>query len=446
MASISSAGIGSGLDVNSLVAQLVAAERTPSATRLSTAQSKINVQISAFGSFKGVLSGLKSTLDALKSDGAVAALKATSSDEAVFTASATADAAPGSYDIEVVSLATASKQVSAAYAGGPTTALGAGDVQISVGANAFTVSLTSGSDSLADLRDAINNAADNTGVTATLVNETNGTRLLLTSNETGTDHAVSVSSSLITLTDKQVPTDAHVRVEGYDVYSQSNSITDAIDGVTLDLESASPGTTLSLDVAIDSDAASKAIDAFVKAYNNTVQIIGSLTKYDTTTGTAAALTGDSTVRGASQQLRTILGSTVATNDTFTYLSEIGITTETDGTLKLDSAKLSEALATDRSAVAALFSGEDGYATRLSDMLEGYVGTDGQIEAKTDGLSDRLDDIKDQQEALDRRMAAVEARYLKQFTALDTLISQMQSTSSYLSQQLASLPGAAKSSG
>ncbi|MDD3764946.1 MAG: flagellar filament capping protein FliD [Nevskiales bacterium] len=446
MASISSAGIGSGLDVNSLVAQLVAAERTPSATRLSTAQSKINVQISAFGSFKGVLSGLKSTLDALKSDGAVAALKATSSDEAVFTASATADAAPGSYDIEVVSLATASKQVSAAYAGGPTTALGAGDVQISVGANAFTVSLTSGSDSLADLRDAINNAADNTGVTATLVNETNGTRLLLTSNETGTDHAVSVSSSLITLTDKQVPTDAHVRVEGYDVYSQTNSITDAIDGVTLDLQSASPGTTLSLDVAIDSDAASKAIDAFVKAYNNTVQIIGSLTKYDTTTGTAAALTGDSTVRGASQQLRTILGSTVATNDTFTYLSEIGITTETDGTLKLDSAKLSEALATDRSAVAALFSGADGYATRLSDMLEGYVGTDGQIEAKTDGLNDRLDDIKDQQEALDRRMAAVEARYLKQFTALDTLISQMQSTSSYLSQQLASLPGAAKSSG
>ncbi|MES0874450.1 flagellar filament capping protein FliD [Sinimarinibacterium thermocellulolyticum] len=434
MANLSSLGVGSGLDIASLVSQLVAAERAPAQTRLSTAQSRINVQLSAIGTFKGALSDVRSKLDALRS-GALATLKATSTRPETFTASASAAAVAGEYEVEVVALARAHKLVSGAYLDGAGTVLANGDIDIQVGGASFTVTLRDGSNTLADLRRLINEAADNTGVSATLVNETGGTRLLLTATATGLAHQISVDG--MAFAERQAAADAHLRIEGFDYASASNTVTGAIDGVTLDLVAAEPGVRHRLVVAQDHDAAHKAISAFVNAYNAAVNTIHSLTRYDADKRQAAPLTGDITVRGAMQALRGVLG-TGNDGGALRFLSEIGIATQTDGTLKLDASALTDALKNDGGGVAQLFAGEGGYAERLIQVLDGIVGDDGQVSARTDSLQTRLQDLTRQQDALDLRMQRVESRYRAQFTALDTLIAQMNGTSSYLTQQLASL--------
>lgn len=435
MASIVSAGIGSGLDVQSLVAQLVAAERTPATQRLGLAQSKAQVQLSALGTYRSALAGFKEAAAALASGGSLSALTAKASDEDLF--SATADGAvAGSYDLEVVELAQAHKLVSGAY-GSANTALGAGSVSIDVGGESFVVNLALGSDTLGHLRDAINAHEDNPGVRATLANEVGGTRLLLTSQETGEDHEIQVSSSLIALSERQAARDAHIRVEGYDRYSSSNTIEGAIDGVTLKLLKAEPGTTARLDVAVDDTAVEKAIGDFVKAYNLVVTTAATQTRYDAAKKQAGALAGNSAVRGAQQQLRSILGD-AAEGGRFEYLSQVGLTLQADGTLKLDAGKLDAALASDPEAVRGLFAGADGFATRLSAQLEGLLEDDGQIDAVNDRLQAQLADIAEQRTALDLRMESVEQRYLAQFTALDAMISRMRSTGDFLSQQLGSL--------
>lgn len=438
MATLASSGVGSGLDVETLVAKLVSAERTPADTRLGTAKTKLTTQLSAVGTFKSALSALNDKLAALKSGGSVGQYAATSSSTDNFTATTTSGAVAGSYDVEVVALAQAHKLTSAAYVGGATTALGAGDVTIGVGDESFTVSLSPTANTLADLRDAINNADDNPGVVATLVNESGGTRLLLTSADPGLDHALNVSSSLIGFTEKQPAADAHVRIDGFDVYASSNQIDKAIDGVTINLLKANAGTTYTLGVALDSKAATSAVQAFVTAYNSAISTMNALSKYDSTTKSSAALNGDNMVRGAMQQLRSIVSGSVSGAGSFKHLTDLGITTQADGTLKLDSTQLATALSTDKNSVQKLFSSENGYATQLAAALDRVIGDDGQIENRNDAIQRQLKDISNQQDALDLRMTKVETRYRAQYTALDTLMAQMQTTSSYLTQQLAAL--------
>lgn len=435
---ISSSGIGSGLDINSLVTQLVAAERAPAQNQLSTRKTRLSTQLSAIGTFRAAMATLQDKLAGLKSGGAIGKLAATSASTDHFTATAAGSAVAGRYDIEVVALAQAHKLTSAPYVGGASTALGAGDVTIDVGGDDFTVTLSPSANTLADLRDAINNASDNSGVTATLINETNGTRLLLTSKTPGEDHEITVTSTLATFTEQQAAQDAHIRVDGYDVYASSNQISDAIDGVTINLAKANPGSSYALDVALDNKATSDAVQVFVNTYNAALNTINTLSKYDPKTEVAAALNGDGMVRGAAQQLRQVVSASVSGAGSFSHLSELGITTQADGTLKLDSSKLASALASDRDSVQKLFGAEDGVATRLDAVLERLVGDDGQVETRNDSLQRQLDDVADRQDALDFRMTRVEARYRAQYTALDSLLAQMQTTSNYLSQQLASL--------
>ena len=436
MASISSSGIGSGLDVNSLVTQLVSAEKQPAQSRLDASQSKAQVRLSALGSFRGALATLQSALTELKGNGAIGSMTATASDTSLFSASA-AGAAAGSYSVEVRALARANKLASAPVASA-NTPLGSGGMTLSVGGQSFTVNLSSGSDTLADLRNAINNASDNKGVVATIINESGGARLLLTARQTGLVNAVSVSTSLASFSEIQSALDAHVRVDGYDAYSAVNSVSGVIDGVTLNLLKAAPGSTATLNVGADNKTAADAVQKFVGAYNALLVTASSLSRYNASTHTASALTGDSTVRSAGQQLRSIIASAVEGAGGLTHLSQVGITTGADGSLKLDSAKLGKAIGSDYAAVNKLFSGADGYATRLDKLLDGYLDSGGRIEAATKTVQGQLEDIGNQKEALDRRMSMAEARYRAQFTALETLMSQLQTTSSFLTNQLAAL--------
>lgn len=441
---ISSAGIGSGLDVANLVRQLVSAERAPQDARLSATKSKINVTLSALGTFKGGLSALQAAVDAVKgSSSAIGKLATAVSSEGYFTASASGNAVPGRYDIEVLSLATAHKVASTPFAGGASSVVGNGTVTIGVGADSFQVNLADGANTLADLRDAINAASDNTGVNATLLTEDSGTRLVLTSRTAGTAEALTVTTALFATSDVQAASDAQIEIDGFTYTGSSNTITGALDGVTLNLSKAEVGKTITLAVTNDQTAASEAIQNLVRAYNAVVGVVKKHASYDAATQTGGALMGDIAVRSAMQQIRTVLGSENG-GGSISMLSQLGISTQTDGTLTVDSSKLGTALSNNAEAVRNLFAGTGGIGEKLSAVLDGYLDTDGRLGAQTERLQARLAAITDQTEALDRRMALVETRYRKQFTALDSLLGQLQSTSNYLSQQLANLPGSSQS--
>lgn len=444
MTTITNAGVGSGLDLETLITNLVTAEKTPTQTRLSQKQTTLSTQLSAVGTFKSVLSNLQSKLAALKTDGALATLSTMSSDTATFTATATSAATRGNYSVEVVGLAKAQKLSSAGYASA-STALGAGDVTMSVGGKSFTVTLGTSNNSLSDLKNAINNASDNSGVTATLITENGGTHLLLTSNDSGVANAVSVASSLISLSETQAAQDAHVRIDGYDVYSATNTVTDAIEGVTLNLLGAAQGSTKTLTLAFNNSAATSAIQSFVGAYNSAVSTMSSLTRYDVSSKTAAPLNGDAMVRGAQSSLRGIIGSSIDGAGGFQYLSQLGITSNADGTLTVDNDKLSTAIASDSSSVQKLFGNSGGLAAQLNAAIDHLIGDDGLIDARDTTLQGQLDGLGTQFDQLNARMDQVEARYRKQFTALDTLISSMQSTSTFLTSQLKQIADIGKSS-
>lgn len=427
------------LDVNSLVTQLVAAERGPQDTRLAATKSKINVTLSAIGTFKSTLATLLTASEALKTSGsAFGRLSTTISTEGYFTAAASSSAAAGRYEIEVVSLAKAHKVASAPFGGGASSVVGDGTVSIAVGGESFDVTLASPSNTLADLRDAINAAQDNTGVTATLLTEDGGTRLMLTSQTAGTAKQIVVTTSLFTTAQAQPASNAQIKIDDFTYTGTSNTITGALEGVTLDLTKAEPGTKISLDISADRAGASTAIQEMVRAYNAMVAVVKRHGSYDPATKTGGPLMGDASVRSAMQQVRSILGAEYGTGE-FSMMAQLGVSTQADGTLNIDTAKLNAALAKDPDAVREMFTGTDRIADRLTTTIESFLGSEGRIEAQTDRLQKRLDLIADQTEALDRRMELMRARYLKQFTALDTLLSQMQTTSDSLAQQLANLP-------
>lgn len=456
MAGIQAAGVGSGLDIASLVSQLVAAERQPLDARLDRRASAVNVELSALGSLRGALASLRDALAPLRTTTAFAVRTATSANEDVFTASATGAIAPGTYDVEVVSLATAQRLASAAFATGGGAYVGSGTLTIAVGGNAFSIDVPADGGTLADIRNAINGATGNTGVTASIINEVGGSRLVLTARQTGTAATIGVTQSggdggLAALTfDPNAPlsggltqtvaaADAVVRINGFEHHSASNSVTGAIDGLTLTLRSADAGNSHLLTIANDTGAVTARIRKFVSDYNATARVFADLQKYDAATGKAGALIGDAFVRGLESQLRRdVTGALGSADARYTSLAQLGIRTDATGQLTLDEARLSAALAADFDGVAALFGGEDGVAARAFERLEGALASDGSLKNRTDALNRETRDIGLEREAVDRRMESVEARYQAQFSALDTLLAQLQSTSQYLEQQLSTL--------
>jgi flagellar hook-associated protein 2 len=454
MASISSLGVGSGLDINSLVSELVAAERAPKESRLTREDAKLTQEFSALAMLKGAMSGLQTAATAVSTPVALALSKATVQDEQYFTASTSAAAVAGRFDVEVEQLATAARLGSDAYVDGPDSVVGTGTLTITVGTQAFSIDVTEDTDTLARIRDAINAASDNSNVRATLVGDASGSYLVLTGTATGADNAITVSATgadagLQNLVDDLnafdadrdvVAQDAIVNVSGYEIRGATNSITGAIDGVTLNLKKVTAeNEPVALAVERDEAAIQKRVEAFVTAYNALAQQIKTLGRYDTTTKTAGPMLGDSLLRGVDTQLRRILGEPVpGTTGNYRTLSSLGISVTTTGSLQLDAAKFKEALAADPQAVNRIFASESGVGARVADYLEGRLSSSGEVAARNTRIDSQRRRLEQEKVALDVRMQAVQKRYLKQFTAMDGLLAQMQSTSSYLSQQLDSL--------
>lgn len=469
MPSITSAGIGSGLDIKSLVGQLVAAEGQPASQRFDREEAGIQAEISALGSLKGGLSDLVTKLTSLQNLDTFATRKATSADTTVLSASASSAATNGNYAIEVVKLAQGQKLSSAGFAAS-TTAVGGGTLTLTTGTGNFAVTIAAGQDSLAEVRDAINNAPDNSGVAATLVTVDaagggSETRLLLTATAPGSSGAITVTASdddgnntdaaglsrlvydpagsgATNLNEIQAAQDAQIKIDGQTVTRSSNTISDALDGVTLNLVAANAGSTVNVSVAVDTGAARAAIDSFVTSYNALSKTISAQSAFDSTTGQHGALLGDSTLRAVERALSRGLSATVgASGNSLAHLSDLGIAVQTDGTLSTDGTKLTAALSGDLANVGQFFGGTDGFAVTLGAALKPYTEVSGIFDQRTGQLNNRVSDINDGRAALDRRMSALRDRLQRQFTAMDAIVGQLQATSGFLTQQLANLPGA-----
>lgn len=453
MAAITATGVGSGMDLSSLVDSLVAADRAPQELRISRQESGAKAKLSALGTVTSALDSLQRTLATLKSGSAFNARTATSSKPDVFTASAASDAAIGSYDIEVLSLASAHKLVSNAFAADQ--ALGAGSLRIAMGDKTLDVTIAAGEDTPAMVAAAIQKAADRAGIelNASAVTADDGIHLVFSAGEAGAGNAIRITRSsgaasldalaydpgnLVCLIEKVPATDAQVRVDGLLRTASGNTVPDLVPGLSLTLKQAAPGEIHTLAVAGDGNAARSAMQAFVNAYNVAVASIATTTKYDASTKVAAALNGDGMVRSAAGQMRNALGAALsAAGELGVGAGQLGITTKTDGSLVFDGAKFDATLAANPAAVTKALGGE-GLAASLDKVLTGLLGSEGALRARSAQLNNLVTDAGKQRDRLDTRMADVEKRYRAQYAALDSLVAQLQNTGSFLSQQLASL--------
>jgi flagellar hook-associated protein 2 len=441
MASISSAGIGSGLDVNGLVLQLVAAERAPTDQRFAKIESTTKAQISAFGALRAGLAGLESALKRFDGTGADLGRKVTVGADAGFTASASTTASLGSYGISVESLAAAHKLQSAAAASD--TQIGYGTLTIDFGGDApIDVVIAEGKGTLADIRDAINAKAAGQGVSATVVSGDSGDVLVLASTKTGIDGALAITTSggdgglgvLATgggtMTTAIAAADAKVVIDGITRTAGSNKITDAITGITLDLSKAKPGETFALDVTADVSPLKASLLTLVSSYNTALSALRIQSAAGGEGKAAGALSGDAAPRSITQSLRGLVSAN------YGELAALGFKTAVDGSLSLDGTKFDAAIAADPQAASRLFGSEGGLGQPLRSALTSYIGTDGMIKGRTSTLDGRLKQLATQREAFDVRIGRVEEAYRRQFTALDAMMAKMQNTSSFLTQQLA----------
>lgn len=464
----SSLAFGTNLDINSIVTQLMTVEKRP-LTLLAAKQSAIDAKISSYGMLKSAFSTLQTAAEGLSKADVFAARKATIADGNVATVAASTSATPGNYSIEVSSLARAQVTASSAFAGGSSATVGSGTLTIELGSysgGAFTVNpdktpvtvtIPNTATSLGDVRDAINAAS--AGVTASLLNDGTGTRLVLTSSDGGTANTVRITandsdgdntdaaglSRLIydastggssNMSEKVSATNAVLKVNGIDVVSSTNTLTNTIEGVTLTLKNTNVGSPTTLTVSNDSSGAKAAVEKLVKGYNDAILTIKNQTAYNSTTEKGAALSGESTVLSLRSRLASVVTGEIAPG---VSLASIGVSVQKDGSLKVDSDKLATAL--DNGKAKALFvgsTGVTGLASKIDSMIAAAIDDEGLIGNRLSGMDDAKKAMKVQEERLNTRMDLIEARYRRQFSALDTLMSSMNQTSDYLTKQLASL--------
>ena len=437
-APVTSQGIGSGINISSLVTSLVSATIQPQQTLLQAKQTTDQTTISALGTVQSALASLQSAVDAITSGGALSQLNAQSSNTSVFSATAGTAAVAGSYQVQIQTLAQANTIESTAFSS-QSASVGTGPYTFTAGGKSFTVTLDSSNDTLSGLASAINTASGNSGVSASIINGTGGSYLLLSATQTGTANAVSVSSSSsITFTSIQSASDATGTIDGLAFDSASNVVSNALSNVSLNLASASPSTTQTLTISANTQSAASAVQSFVSAYNSALSLITTDTAYtpgstSSASGTAGPLLGDLSMESVSRQLQSIVGNSNGTAGSFSLLSQVGVTTNPDGTLSVNSSTLSGALQQNPAAVQSLFTGSNGIGTQLDTLLNSVAGAGGTIDSETTGLQTDVDNINTQLSQLTAQSTQLTAQYNAEFNAMDNIVAAYKNTASLLTQ-------------
>lgn len=472
---LSSPGIGSGLDVNTIVSQLVAVESRP-LNQLRTAASKIESTISTYGKLNSLVSDLQSKAEKLGEPALWKGMSASSSNEAALSVtSSSAQAAAGRYSIEVSQLAQAQSLASDAWSGADAV-VGGGTLKIELGrwdnasapgsftprtgSDAVSLDIPAGA-TLAEVRDLINGA--DAGVRASLVTDAQGTRLTLTAADTGLDHQLRISASDLEagselgrlafapdqggsgLTQTQSAQNAQATINGLAVSSNSNSLDNVVDGLSLQLAQVTdPGKPVQVDVGANSTAAKDAIEAFVASYNALNSFLTQQTAYDAATSKAGALQGDQTAITLRNGMRSLLMGTGGASGIYSGLRDIGFETAKDGTVSIKADKLDAALA-NMGELRQLFSNTNadnpalsGFGQRFTQFAKNAAGFEGTLTARNEGLQAALKNNQNRQDRMSDRLGQYEARLLKQYSALDATMAQMNSMANYVTQQLAAL--------
>lgn len=465
MASITSAGLGSGLDVESIVTKLVSLEKQP-ITDLQSRTDTIKSQISEYGKIKSAFSAMRDAAAKLANPTTWSALTATSSDTTMATVIAGAGSGAGSYALDVANLASAQSLSSKGFANNAT--VGSGSMTIELGqwsgtnnstftskdgATPVSISISS-TDTLANIRDKVN--ASGAGVLASVVTDATGSRLVIRSRDTGEANGFRITTadddgngadanglsalaydptaSISSMTQNTAAKNANLTINGLAISSASNNIEGAVDGLTINLLKTGQST---VTVGQDKDSVKKAINDFVTSYNSLMTLMRNDTKYDDANKTAGALQGDSTAVGLQSQLRNITAAGSTLGGKFGRLSDLGLDIGADGTIKVNDTKLTSALGS-MSDLKNLFMGVDtanpnnnGIATRWRAFADQVTGFDGSITTRTTGLQSRVTANNKRVDELNDRAAAYEKRVRAQYTALDTQMAKLNDMQSYV---------------
>lgn len=469
MAGIS--GIGSGIDIDSIVGAMVNAQKAPKEAQLARLEKATTTRFSALGQLKGALSELQGALKGLNDAALFQKRSVTSADTSRLTASATKDAAAGSYQVQVKSLASSSKVASASVAGAANATFNAGQLTVSVGGAALEVVDIDQGAKLQDIASAINTKLGSQGIAATVVSDpdTGAARLVLSSDKTGDDQIVTLQASAPSAAGATFELDtldvsdavsslasagsgagfiseaknAEIEIDGIALRPTSNTVSDAISGVTLNLLKAEVGVNTKVTVAEDKSSVTAGLKKFVENYNKLIATTNQLTAVvqvgEGKPPVAGGLVGDSSVRTVLSGLRSELVE-YADQEGVRVLADLGITTQKDGTLKVDDTKLNTALSENYDSVASFLTGDTGLMARLDARVDGYVKSGGVLEQRMSGLQSTLKSVDEQRIELTRRIDQIQSRLYTQYQAMDSLVSQLNQTSERLAQSLASLPG------
>ena len=484
MASISSLGVGSNLDLSALLTQLQTAESQPLAA-LKTQANSYTAKLSAYGQIQSALEAFQAAAQKLSDPALFKNVTGTPTVSGILSATSTDPGSAGNYSINVTQLAQPQSLIAKGQASS-TSAIGSGTVTIdfgtisggtydsvtgSYGGAAFapdgtrtakSITIDSSNNTLAGIRDAINGA--DLGVAASIVNDGSGTpyRLVLLSKQTGEASSMRISISgdaalqellgndpagTQNLQQTQAAQNAKLNVNGIAITSQTNTVKEAIQGTTLTL--VNTGTT-GLSMAANTGVVSSAVGDFVKAFNGLQSAAKTLTAYDSDTQTASALTGDSTLRNLMNRVRQALTAPQAGGaDDMKVLTEIGVGFQKDGTLALDSTKLGKAMGADLDGVSRLFASAGGssagYGKQIDALVDSLTSTGGSLRVAQDGMTSAIKGLDKQYDAMQARVDSTMARYKAQFTQLDVMMSSMNSTLNYLKQQFAAMSGNTSSS-
>ena len=460
MASISSAGIGSGLDVNSIVTQLMAIERQP-LTALKTKQTSIQTTVSEYGKVKSAISTLRDAASKLAGSSLWAQTVSSSSDAKAVT-STTNGSVAGTYAVAVQSLASVQTVATGVYPV-TTTSPGSGVLRIDMGAwgagqtsftgksPAVSADITiAASDTLADVRDKINAAG--VGVTALIMTDSSGSRLLMRSTISGAENGFRTSgiaglsfdpsAGAAGMTQTQAAADAKATVNGLPVTSTTNAFVNIVDGLSLTLNAVTTAP-VNIDVAADKENLKKAITAFADSYTAVMKLIATNTKYDPVTKRGGPLLADSAVSAMQTQMRSLVGDVSGASSVFSRLSDVGLQIQTDGSMTVNATKLDSALV-NLPELKKAFSNSDvlnpannGFAKKFKTLNDAMLSSDGSLASRTDGLGTQLTRNQRSQDDMNVRLAGIEKRLRAQYNALDSRMAELSGRSGLVSQQIAS---------
>lgn len=468
MTTVTSAGAGSGLDLESIISSSVAAKQSQLLTPVSNRKTETQLTLSGLSQLKSTISTFTTSLDKLSAKGAfnqrTTAITQDSTDP-VYSVETNDDASNGQYNVVVNKLATTSKFETTFDSSTTALATEDGTLTFSAGDEKFSVDVKKG-DTLQQIRKRINNSGSNFGLTANIVNTSDGkAKLVMDSGVSGTGKDLNVTASVSSLsafttssmTKTQSAADAVITVDGNELTSDTNVFDDKIQGLKLtairtsDTESttttASDGTTTTttgfksnkLDVTTDTSAIKSLVQNFVDAYNTLVDKTTALGKRNTIVGGESQddggyLAGDSMPRSIQNYVTNMIStpSSKTSTSNISTIFQLGISMDNDGVLSLDSDTFDTALDDNYEQVVSLFGGSDGLAGTLSTGLKDYTKTGGLISIRTDGLNTDLSALTQKQADIATQMTKYEASLRAQYGNLDTLLASMNSSASYLS--------------